>query len=180
MSDPDSGTRSAPTAEPVAVYVGVGSNVEPAANLRRAAQGLAERFGALTISAVYRSKAVGFAGDDFFNAVVGFQTRDSPAQVVSALEELHEEAGRVRGPDAFTPRTLDLDLLLYGQQVIDDPAHGICVPHADIARYSFVIGPLAEIAPGLRHPVTGQTMADLWRDFDKGRQPLQRLDLSLN
>lgn len=179
MNGSDSRARSASTAAPVAVYVGAGSNVDAAANLRMATRRLAAQFGPLTISAVYRSEAVGFTGDDFFNAVIGFQTRDSPGQIVATLERLHEEAGRVRGPDPFTPRTLDLDLLLYGQQIIDDPAHGICVPHADLARYGFVIGPLAEIAPELRHPVTGRTMAELWRDFDKGRQPMQMLDLLL-
>jgi 2-amino-4-hydroxy-6-hydroxymethyldihydropteridine diphosphokinase len=179
LSAADSHARPAEEAGPVAVYVSAGSNVDPAANLRKAVRALAARFGPLSISSVYRNKAVGFEGDDFLNAVIGFETRDSPAQVVATLELLHEEAGRVRAANPFGPRTLDLDLLLYGQEVIDDPARRIRVPHADLARYSFVLGPLAEIAPGVRHPGTGQTMAELWRDFDKGRHPLQKLDLSL-
>jgi 2-amino-4-hydroxy-6-hydroxymethyldihydropteridine diphosphokinase len=165
--------------KPVVVYVSAGSNVDPAANLRRAIQALERRFGPLTSSSVYRSKAVGFDGDDFLNAVVGFQTRESAAQVAAALEQIHQAAGRVRGPDSFSPRTLDLDLLLYGQQVIDEPRLRIRVPHGDVMRYGFVLGPLAEIAPGLRHPVTGQTMAELWEAFDKNLHPLQRLDVPL-
>lgn len=155
----------------VMAYVGVGSNVEPARHVRMALDGLARLHGELTASSVYSSRAEGFEGDDFLNLVVGFRTSASAQDVAVGLEQLHDAAGRVRGPSAFTSRTLDLDLLLYGDAVI--PA--LKVPREDITRYGFVLGPLAEIAPDLRHPVTGVTMAELWARFDRSRHPLQKL-----
>lgn len=159
----------------VQVFVGIGSNVEPAKHIRTALRNLRERFGPLTVSSVYRSRAAGFEGDDFLNLVVAFSTSESPQAIVAKLERLHEESGRVRAASPFSPRTLDLDLLLYGDQVIDE----MQVPRADITRYSFVLGPLAELAPNLRHPVTGETMAELWQGFDQRRHPLRRLPISV-
>jgi len=165
---------SAPPARPaVDVYVSAGSNAEPEANLRLACRELARRYGPLALSAVYRNPPVGFVGDDFLNLVLRFRTSEGPAAIVQELERLHVLAGRVRGPERFAPRTLDLDLLLYGDAVI--PEHGIRVPREDILKYGFVLGPLAELAPDLRHPVTGQTMAELWAGFDQREYPLERV-----
>jgi 2-amino-4-hydroxy-6-hydroxymethyldihydropteridine diphosphokinase len=158
---------------PVDIYVSAGSNVAPAENLRLACRELRKRFGALQISAVYRNPALGFTGDDFLNLVLHFRTAESPVAIIAELERLHVLAGRVRGPDPFSSRTLDLDLLLYGDAVLPDPA--IRVPREDIRKYAFVLGPLAELAPRLRHPVSGETMAELWADFDQTAHPLQRM-----
>jgi 2-amino-4-hydroxy-6-hydroxymethyldihydropteridine diphosphokinase len=155
------------------VYVSAGSNVAPEENLRLACRELTHRFGPLDLSAVYRNPPVGFSGNDFLNLVLRFRTTESPANIVADLERLHVLAGRVRGPEGFAPRTLDLDLLLYGTAVIADP--GIRVPREDILKYGFVLRPLAELAPALRHPVTGQTMAELWAGFDQGRYRMDRV-----
>lgn len=157
----------------VDVYVSAGSNVAAEENLRLACRELGRRFGHLATSSVYRNPPMGFAGDDFLNMVLRFCTADPPRVIVAELERLHGLAGRVRGEQRFTPRTLDLDLLLYGDAVIS--GDGIRVPREDILDYGFVLGPLAELAPTLRHPVTGQTMAGLWAAFDKSRHPLTRL-----
>lgn len=164
---------SAPPAPPVDVYVSAGSNVAPVENLRLACRELRRRFGPLSMSGVYRNPPVGFEGDDFLNLVLCFRTAEPPAAVVAELERLHLLAGRVRGLERFAPRTLDLDLLLYGDAIITE--HAIRVPREDILKYGFVLGPLAELAPELRHPVTGQTMAELWAAFDQGRHPLERV-----
>ena len=158
---------------PVDVYVSAGSNVAPVENLRLACRELRKSFGELEISGVYRNPAVCFAGDDFLNLVLHFRTAESPAAIIAELERLHVLAGRVRGPDPFSSRTLDLDLLLYGDAVLPEPS--IRVPREDIRKYAFVLGPLAELAPGLRHPLTGETMAELWAAFDQAAHPLQRV-----
>ncbi|MCB1685669.1 MAG: 2-amino-4-hydroxy-6-hydroxymethyldihydropteridine diphosphokinase [Pseudomonadales bacterium] len=158
---------------PVDVYVSAGSNVAPVENLRLACRELRKCFGELEISGVYRNPAVGFAGDDFLNLVLRFRTDESPAAIIAELERLHVLAGRVRGPDPFSSRTLDLDLLLYGDAVLSDSV--IRVPREDIRKYAFVLGPLAELAPELRHPLTGETMAELWAAFDQSAHPLQRI-----
>ena len=164
------GVVSEAQVRPVSVFVSLGSNIEPLRHARMAVKKLRQRFGPLRVSSVYRNRAAGFEGEDFLNLVVGFTTTESPEAVVAELEKLHAEAGRVRGADRFAPRTLDLDLLIYGDRVIDE----LQVPRKDIKEYSFVLGPLAEIAPDLRHPVTGESMAELWNRFDQGRHPLHK------
>ena len=123
---------------------------------------------------MYRSAPVGFEGDDFLNMVVSFETVATANAIVVELDTLHDRAGRVRGADTFSDRTLDLDLLLYGDHVIDDAA--VRVPREDITRYAFVLAPLAELAPDLRHPITGETMGALWARFDQSTlQIVERL-----
>jgi 2-amino-4-hydroxy-6-hydroxymethyldihydropteridine diphosphokinase len=168
---------AAPAAEPVEVYIGAGSNVEPERHLREACRALAERFGPLRLSPVYRTAAVGFDGDEFLNLVLSFCSDLPPEAIVDELERLHDRAGRVRGPNPFSSRTLDLDLLLYGQAVIPDRA--IRVPREDITRYAFVLRPLSELAPTLRHPVSGATMAELWDEFSGDATGMQRVELDL-
>lgn len=152
------------------VYLSVGSNTEPEENLRLAIRELEARFGTLELSSVYRSAAAGFDGDDFFNLVVGLESDASPAGVHAAIEEIHELAGRRRADSRYLPRTLDIDLLLYGDRVLDEPP--IRVPRSDILKYSFVLGPLAEIAPQLRHPETGRLITNHWAEYDKECHPL--------
>ncbi len=157
--------------DPMAViYLGIGSNCHPEANLLLGVRELTSRFDLRRTSAVYRNAAVGFEGADFLNAVVCVETDKSPAEVCAELEEIHTAAGRQRDTDPFVSRTLDIDLLLYDQLVINEPP--VRVPRKDVLTYSFVLGPLAEIAPKLVHPVTGRTIALHWAKFDKESHPL--------
>lgn len=134
------------------VYVGLGSNHEPGENLRRAVARLAERFGAVTCSAVYRAAAVGEPAPDYYNLVAHLATSLEAAALGNDLKQIEAAAGRDRS--APTVVGLDLDLLLYGARV--DPK--LRVPRTDVLRHAFVLVPLAEIAPQLTHPVTGQSM----------------------
>ena len=152
------------------VFVGIGSNIEPELNLRRALAALRERFGAVTASSVYRSRAFGFEGDDFLNMAASFTTAASPAQVDEVLSAIEYAGGRVRAPERFGPRTLDLDLLIYGCCV--DPVQRL--PRDDVGAYLFVLGPLAEIAPGLVHPIGGYRIADRWAAV-RDRAALERV-----
>ena len=157
------------------IYLGLGSNIEPEKNLGRAVRELRRKYGELEISAVYRSAAVGFDGDDFLNLVVGLQSDDEPLEMVEEIERLHNLVGRVRGSEKWAARPLDIDLLLYNDEVIDE--RPVRVPRSDILEYSFVLRPLAELAPNLKHPVTGKTMLEHWQAFDADSHPLELVNI---
>lgn len=159
------------------VYLGLGSNIDPAANLRLAVRELESRYGSLDLSPVYRSAAVGFDGDDFLNLVAGMQSDETPESIHDAIEQIHTVAGRERGSNKFGARTLDIDLLLYDDLVIDHPKFSI--PRDDVLRYSFVLRPLAELAPELVHPQTGRSMAEHWREARADAQPLEPVSIEL-
>ena len=159
------------------VYLGLGSNIDPERNLRLAIRHLRERFGDLELSPVYKNAPVGFEGSDFLNLVVGLDTDARPEDIDTYIERIHELAGRCRGAERFSSRSLDIDLLLHGDLVRAAPAPSL--PRADILEYGFVLRPLADIAPTLTHPVTGQTIAAHWASFDSGRHPLTLVDVIL-
>lgn len=150
------------------VFLGLGSNTEPENNLRLGVRELAQRFSLITVSRVYRNAALGFSGSEFLNAVAKIETGKSVTLIADELNEIHDLAGRRRGDNAFSSRTLDIDLLLYGDEVLPEWR----IPRADVLDYSFVLRPLSELAPDLRHPVTGKTIADHWAAFDQNLHPL--------
>lgn len=153
------------------IYVGMGSNVEPEEHLKDAVAALQKRLGTVELSSVYRNPAVGFAGDDFLNLVLCADTHLAPAAVERVLSEIETAAGRGRSRSRVGPRTLDLDLLLYGNLV--DPA--LRLPRGDILRYAFVLRPLAELAPALTHPVTGTRMEVAWRRMAEHSPPMEEV-----
>lgn len=155
-------SNAAPVVE---VFVGVGSNLDRERHIVAGVAALREAFGALRESSVVDNPAVGFIGDDFLNLVVAFETDDSVDVVAERLQAIEKSFGRVRGGDRYVARALDLDLLLYGKIVNAD----MRIPRPDVLEYAFVLGPLAEIAPDTRHPVTGQTYAELWQAFTASR-----------
>ena len=157
------------------VYVGAGSNVDPERHLRAGLVALAERYGVLRLSPVYRNRPVGFAGEDFLNMVVGFDTDESVGEIAGFLAEVEAANGRTRGEAKFAPRTLDLDLLLYGDA--SGEVDGVELPRDEITRYAFVLKPLADLAPETRHPVAGASFADLWAGFDPAGHPLEPVTL---
>ena len=157
------------------VFFGLGSNQSPEENLRLAIRELRSRYGDLTLSSVYESPAVGFEGADFLNLVVGLQSDDSALEICDEIELIHNVAGRVRGSDKWESRTLDIDLLLYDDLIQDErPVH---VPREDILQFSFVLRPLAEIAPDHVHPLTGKTFNEHWQEFDADSQPLKEIKI---
>ena len=161
----------------VTVYVSLGSNIDAEKNLRIAADELRRRFGSLSLSGTYRNAAVGFEGDDFLNLVAAFDSAQSPLEIQQQIEEIHRLTGRQRGDDKFAARPLDIDLLLYGDTVIDDPP--LQIPRSDVLEYAFVLGPLAELAPDLIHPKTGRTIREHWQEGDVERHPLVPVDVIL-
>jgi len=159
------------------VYLGLGSNVQPEENLSLAIRELRQRYGELDISAVYRSAAVGFEGDEFLNLVVRLRSEDSPLEICEEIEHLHNLSGRVRGSEKWVSRPLDIDLLLYNDLVMNE--RPVRVPRSDILDYSFVLRPLAELAPDLVHPSTGKTMLTHWQEFDADSHPLEPVGVIL-
>ena len=152
------------------VYVSVGSNIDRERNVETALQSLAREFGELQQSTIYETAAVGFEGASFYNLVVGFDTELSPQQVADALRRIEDQQGRSRSGGKFSDRSMDLDLLLYDDLVLEAP--GLTIPRPEIAHYAFVLRPLAEIAGDLKHPLTGSSFAAMWEAFDASAQPM--------
>ena len=156
-------------------YVAAGSNVEPLRNLRIALDELARSHPTLRVSPAYRNPAAGFEGDDFVNLVIEL---DAPGTVHELLRELHAieaRCGRPRPAPKWAPRSMDLDVLLFGECVVDEP--GLELPRPDLVRRAYMLKPMTDLAPHLRHPTLGATMAELWRGFDAAAHPLMRVDL---
>jgi 2-amino-4-hydroxy-6-hydroxymethyldihydropteridine diphosphokinase len=160
----------------VPVYVAAGSNVEAARHLAFAIGELEREFGSLSVSQAYRNQAVGFDGPDFINLVVGFRTRLSVDEVIERLRGIERRCGRPADAPKWAPRTMDLDILLYGDLVADE--HGRRIPRPDLLRRAYMLRPLAEIAPALRHPTTGKTLGELWAAFDRAAHPLHKVELA--
>ena len=146
-------------------YVAAGSNVRPRANLGRALATLRAEFPGLQASRAFSNAAVGFQGDDFVNLVLKFPADLPLAALLERLKGIERESGREASAPKWGPRTLDLDLLLYGDLVGRFP--GSTLPHPDLLTRAWVLGPLAELAPDLVHPVLEENFSALWQRFDQ-------------
>lgn len=160
------------------IYVSIGSNLDPERMVYRAIQSLRNHFGPLDCSPVYRSAAVGFDGAPFLNLVCRFSSELTVTDVDRCLHRLEDQHGRRRDGPRFSSRTLDLDLLLYDDLCISEGR--LKLPRDEITLYAFVLRPLADLAPMLKHPLNGESIADLWRDFDASEQPLESLAFNLD
>lgn len=152
------------------IWLSLGSNIDRERNIRAALHDLQAEFGPLQISRVYESEAVGFAGDAFYNLVVGADTARPVSELISLFRAIESAHGRTREGGGFASRTLDIDLLTYGDQVVE--REGLHLPRDEITRYAFVLLPLTELAGESRHPELGRTYNELWRDFDQASQRL--------
>jgi 2-amino-4-hydroxy-6-hydroxymethyldihydropteridine diphosphokinase len=146
-------------------YISIGSNIDKEQHIPASLLALEQCFGLLTLSSIYESEAVGFSGDVFHNLVVGFNSELDVKAVAKQLRQIELDNGRTRDSQKFSARTLDLDLLLYGDLIISDGR--LQIPRDEIEKYAFVLEPLAEIAPTFTHPVSGISYGELWQQFDK-------------
>ncbi len=147
----------------VRLVLGIGSNIDRRRHIASGVAALRERFGDLVLSPVYESPSAGFAGPDFYNLVAVLETDRPIEAVLESLRDVEQAEGRTRGDDAFASRTLDIDVLLYGDAVLR--ADGYDIPRDEILRYAFVLKPLADVLPHGRHPGSGREFARLWADF---------------
>jgi 2-amino-4-hydroxy-6-hydroxymethyldihydropteridine diphosphokinase len=113
----------------------------------------------------YRNRAVGFEGADFINLVAGFTTTLPVDEVITRLQAIEVLCGRPRDAPRWAPRSMDLDILLYGDMVRDEPR--LKLPRPDLLKRAFMLGPLVDIAPGLVHPLEKVTISELWQRFDR-------------
>jgi len=162
------------------VYIGIGSNLgRPREQVSDAVRALGELADTrlLEISPLYRNPAVGPGTQpDYVNAVVAMETRLAPHSLLDGLLGIEAGHGRVRGAQRWQARTLDLDLLLYGDRVIDDAR--LSVPHPHIQERAFVLKPLFDIAPHLEIPNLGSVAALLARVSTASLHRLDRRETS--
>jgi len=147
------------------VTVSLGSNIRPEQNVRKAVAELKRLFIDITISPVYQTEAVGFDGEDFLNLVVSFNSDMTASQIVIELKGIEDRIGRDRTQPRFSPRLIDLDLLTFDDQVINQP--GLQIPRAEILQNAFVLKPLSDIQGEALHPELQQSYQQLWQEMEK-------------
>jgi 2-amino-4-hydroxy-6-hydroxymethyldihydropteridine diphosphokinase len=159
---------------PELVYLSLGSNVgDRAANLRAAIERLSEAGTVKATSGLYETEPVDFPDQPwFFNCVVGLETGKTPRELLAYALAIEEGMGR-RRTRGKGPRTIDIDILLFGDRVIDEP--GLKIPHPAMHERRFVLEPLAEIAAEAFHPVCNKTAQELLRALPVG-QSVQRVE----
>jgi len=146
-------------------FISIGSNIDKETHIPSSIAALQKHFGEIVLSSFYETEAVGFEGDEFINLIVQFSSELDAKNVAKLLRQIELEHGRTRDSRKYAARTLDLDLVLYGDLVLSDGR--LQIPRDEIERYAFVLEPLAEIAADLLHPVSKKSYAQLWEEYDK-------------
>lgn len=152
------------------IYLSLGSNINRERHIGAALDALANHFGALEISTVYESVAVGFEGDSFYNLVVGINSDLPVGEITKVLKRIEDCNGRDRSAPKFGPRSLDIDILTV--DTLAGEVDGINLPRNEVLKNAFVLQPLAELAAEMKHPLTGKTLGQHWQEFDKASQEL--------
>jgi len=157
------------------IFVAAGSNVDAANNLRTALAALRASYASLQVSPAYRNKAVGFEGDDFINLVVSFDS-DQPIETVRAnLQRIETDCGRPREAPKWAPRSMDLDILLFGNEFRNEP--GLVLPRPDLIKRAYMLKPMVDLAPDLKHPTLHRSMRELWDAFEGKDHHMAVVDL---
>ena len=146
--------------EPVTVYLGLGSNMENRQdNLKKALDLLSQRLRVGQVSSIYDTEPVGNVNQPrFLNLVCQVYTRLAPMGLLALVKGIESKLGRLPAK-SNTPRPIDIDILFYGDQIVETPE--LIIPHPRLAERAFVLTPLAEIAPDLVHPINGKTIKEL-------------------
>ena len=154
------------------IFIAAGSNIEAERNLTLASEELRRIFPGARFSPWYRNTAVGFAGADFINCVAEIESDMLVQELRKRLQAIEELCGRPSNSPRWAPRAMDLDILLYGDLICDEPQ--LNIPRPDLLKRAYMLGPLADLAPELMHPTAGATIGELWEKFDRASHPLRR------
>jgi len=171
----------------VDIYIGIGSNIEPQINIKRACERLRLDFPSIEFSRVFESVSVGFEGGNFINLVACFKSTDldsndgmeaqnSLSLLVKKLKSIENDLGRVRGGEKFSDRHIDIDILLFGDLITKTP---IELPRDEVLKNAYVLWPLVELSPDMTDPVHNKYYRDYWNEFDKSSQNLTPIELDL-
>lgn len=152
------------------VTLSLGSNIDAFNQLTSCLDSLLLEFGDLSLSSVFESEAVGFDGDNFLNMAVGLDTDMKLPELSSFLKAVEDKHGRDRSQPKFSGRSLDIDILTYGDKQGD--FNGITLPRPEITANAFVLWPLSQISGKQKHPDLGLPFTVLWENYDKDKQKL--------
>lgn len=158
------------------VFLSLGSNTDRHQHITAALDALSQRFGNLGISPVYESESVGFDGRPFLNLVVAINSDLAVGELSRVLKQIEDDNGRDRSLPKFGPRTLDIDILTFGDQT--GVVEGIELPRAEITENAFVLRPLADLAGEDLLPGSLSCYQVLWQKYDQGSQKLWPVDFS--
>ena len=155
------------------IVLSIGSNINRESNIRFAICQLRKNYHKIEISPVYNTVAVGFCGPKFLNVVVGFWSDIDYVQLCEELRAIEFQAGRVREYKSNNSRTLDIDILLFGDANLRPQQ--IDIPRAEIEHYAFVLKPLSDLYPELRHPISGLSYFEMMAMFGSADEQLEQI-----
>jgi 2-amino-4-hydroxy-6-hydroxymethyldihydropteridine diphosphokinase len=156
------------------VALSLGSNIERYKHINAALNALENEFGSLICSPIYESDAVGFDGSAFLNSIAIVQTDKSLTRVISILKAIEDDHGRDRTGPKFSARTLDIDVVTYGD--LFGVHEGVELPRAELFKNAFVLRPMADLLPDETVPGENSTYLTLWQQFDQSKQALAPVD----
>jgi 2-amino-4-hydroxy-6-hydroxymethyldihydropteridine diphosphokinase len=148
------------------LHLNIGSNQDRRKNIRLALGSLESHFTEITISSLFESPSEGFIGSNFYNIGVNVETDKNINDVVNILHSIENSLGRDRNLPKFSSRIIDLDLVLYDDEINDK----LNIPRRDILKYAFVLAPLSELNPDDIHPQERISYLDLWKEFQSSKE----------
>ena len=155
------------------ITISLGSNIEPQLNLEKAILEIAKFSTLEKTSKIYKSKSMGFEGNDFLNQVILCEVKVNLEETYCKLKKIEKQMGRVKNVNKFSDRLIDLDLLTFNDEISEGK---ITLPHKDILKYSFVLVPFAEIYPEFVHPVNQKSIETLLKEKNSFLSEVEKIN----
>ncbi|KJY83597.1 2-amino-4-hydroxy-6-hydroxymethyldihydropteridine pyrophosphokinase [Vibrio galatheae] len=155
----------------ITAYIGIGSNIERRKHIAAAIDELTNIGADIRLSTIYECESIGFDSSAFYNLVVEMKTSFNLTEFSSQLRNIERKLGRAENASKFEPRTIDLDIILFGEHTSETKPE---LPRRDIFEYAFVLKPLLELCPQLVVPQDGRTIEEIWQQsqFDSSLAPI--------